>query len=55
MSVVTTTEKAKVLVVRRHDKKFLSEDVKFNMDQLLLQKDFQDFDRPMPTVEAIHE
>jgi len=48
-SVVVDSTTAKLLVIRKEDKGFLSEELKFAIDQAVLAENFQDFDRPEKT------
>ena len=48
-SVVVDSTTAKLLVIRKEDKNFLSEELKFAIDQSILAEDFHDFDRPEKT------
>ena len=48
-SVVVNSTTAKLLVIRKQDKNFLSEELKFAIDQAILSENFSDFDRPEKT------
>lgn len=53
MSVVVTTEKAKVIVVNKKDKNFLGEDLKSVIDRILLAPNFFDYDRPLKNLKDL--
>jgi len=52
-SVVVTSATAKFLVVRKDDKNFLDAYLKSCIDRAVLDEDFFDYDRPLPTFEDV--
>ena len=48
-SVVVDSTTAKLLVIRKDDKNWLNEELKFAIDSAILAEDFVDFDRPEKT------
>ncbi len=46
-SIVVVSSSAKLIVIRREDKTFLNESLKESIDKVILEQDFQDFDRPL--------
>ena len=54
-SIVVTSATAKFLVVRKEDKNFLNEYLKGCIDRAVLEEDFYDYDRPLPTFEDVQQ
>lgn len=52
-SIVVTSATAKFLVVKKEDKNFLNEYLKGCIDKAVLEEDFYDYDRPLPTFEDV--
>lgn len=52
-SVVVTSATAKFLVVRKDDKNFLDAYLKGCIDRAVLEEDFFDYDRPLPSFEDV--
>ena len=48
-SVVVDSTTAKLLVIRKEDKNWLNEELKFAIDSAILAEEFVDFDRPEKT------
>jgi hypothetical protein len=52
---MVTSATAKVLVINREDKSFLSEPLKQSIDRAILEKDFIDFDRPLESFQKMEQ
>lgn len=54
-SIVVASANAKFLVVKKEDKSFLNEYLKGCIDKAVLEEDFYDYDRPLPTFEDVQK
>lgn len=48
-----TTATAKLISIRKEDKSFLNEALKQSVDKVILDQNFNDFDRPLPNFDAV--